>query len=64
MKVEGRTPGLKAIQLTLSSGGDVTSMSFMGFTLPDVAALLNMELDVPKLDVPLNKLIVMLFCNR
>ena len=64
MNVEGRTPGLKAMQLTLSSGGDVISMSFMGFTFPDVAALLNMDVAAPKLGVPLNKLIVKRSCNR
>lgn len=64
MNVEGRRPGLKAIQLTLSSGGDVTSMSFIGFTTPGVAVLLNMEVVAPKLGVPLNKLIVKVFYNR
>ena len=57
-KVDGKTAGLKARELTLSSGGDTTSKSFIGLKLV-VFALPNTPV-LPKLDVvfPPNKLIL------
>ena len=56
--VDGSTPGLNARELTLSSGADVTSMSFMGLWLVCVLVLLNTPV-VPNVDVPPpNKLIL------
>ena len=46
----GRTAGLKARELTLSSGGDVTSTSFIGLWLLDKVVLLKLAV-VPKEDV-------------
>ena len=64
--VEGRTPGEKAIELTLSSGADETSTSFMGFifawAFPNTAVVPNVEPDVAQPPPPPN--IDMLKQNR
>ena len=57
--VDGRTPGLNAIELTLSSGGDATSMSFIGFVCCVVVAVVVPNIVfAPNVVAPPNKLIV------